>query len=1141
MLFSKLFLFLRVLYFNNSITYHLNYICNAMRFSTFSKNSFRNIGLHNSKLLDFQCFSCFLKTWFNFSSFTILIMLLSGCPKESDPNRAKLEVNSLELDFGKNKSSLTFKIKNEGQQFMTWTISKSAAWIIDFESPSGELIGGDETLIIVQIDRNELSLAGANQDSIQIIAQGADEGEKHITVKAFKDSPPSVNMSISDIIKIDSTTAKVNAYISSLGSSDITQHGHVWSTDLDPNVDDSNDYKNRKGKLMSNGNFESDLTGLSSNTTYYIRAYATNETGTSYSNHLKFKTLKPIPNYVPTDISLSNSSIFENNQVNQVVGTFSTTDIDADNKHKYVLLTGDSDFKISNDSLLALKAFDYENRNIYTIRVRTIDGKGGLFEKNFDITITNIDEVETGTMTYNGKTYKTVKIGTQWWLSENLNDNSHSSGNSYCYNNQDDTCAKYGRLYNWNAAVNIASKISGWHLPTDEEWKTLEKSLGMNQSDVDKTSWRGTNEGIKLKQHGTSGFEVLLAGYRRNVGDFNDLRSYSAFWSASRVNEDSAYIRGIASSRNEVDRRGFHRLNATSVRLVKGDNSPPANIKFSDKLEYNTSIIENNSLNAIISTLSTIDADASDTHTYSLVSGSGSTNNSNFNISNNSLRASEVFNYETKNSYSIRIQTSDDQGATFAMAFKINITNINDAPTNIILSSKAIVEHSSINTVVGTLSTADEDASDSHSYSLTAGIGDTDNDSFNIIGNNLRASTSFDYETKRIYSIRVQTNDGNGATYQKVFTINVTNANDLPTNIMLSRNSISENNILNTIIGTLSTTDEDASDTHTYSLVSGSSSTDNSSFNISNNSLRASEVFNYEAKDSYSILIQTNDGNGGTLQKTFTITIKNLNAEDVQMISVTGGSFEMGCKTGRDDINGSACASDEKPLHTVTISSFRMSKYEITNAQYVQFLNAKGVNRNGSFNGVQYIDINDSDIMIIHDGTQFVVRSNSQDLSNYPVIEVTWNGANAYAEWLGGRLPTEAEWEFASRGGISSSDYQFSGSNTVGNIAWYSINSNNSGQSSYNSIRTHLVGTKAANELGFHDMSGNVWEWCQDWYGPYSSSSQTNPTGPSSGRDRVTRGGSWDDEARNNRLSFRNLLDHTSSDKNLGFRIIVPF
>ena len=176
------------------------------------------------------------------------------------------------------------------------------------------------------------------------------------------------------------------------------------------------------------------------------------------------------------------------------------------------------------------------------------------------------------------------------------------------------------------------------------------------------------------------------------------------------------------------------------------------------------------------------------------------------------------------------------------------------------------------------------------------------------------------------------------------------------------------------------------------------------------------------------------------------------------MVFVAGGTFQMGSNSERD----------EKPIHTVTVSSFFMDKTEVTQAEY-----RKVMGKN---------------------------PSNFSGCDDCPVEKVSWHDANAYAKKVGKRLPTEAEWEYAARGGNKSKGYTYSGSNDLNAAGWYD---NNSGS------KTHPVAQKQPNELGLYDMSGNVWEWCSDWYGDYSSSPQTDPQGPNSGKYRVLRGGSW--------------------------------
>ena len=269
------------------------------------------------------------------------------------------------------------------------------------------------------------------------------------------------------------------------------------------------------------------------------------------------------------------------------------------------------------------------------------------------------------------------------------------------------------------------------------------------------------------------------------------------------------------------------------------------------------------------------------------------------------------------------------------------------------------------------------------------------------------------------------------------------------------------------------------------------------------------------------------------------------------MVYVQGGSFNMG-----DHYNEGN--SDELPVHSVSLADFFISKTEVTHTQYIEFLNDFGVSSNGSYNGTQLIDMDDSDCAVSHNGTSFYFDGSSYVGSeDCPVIEVTWYGAVVFCNWRsqqeglsecynlsdwscdfsagGFRLPTEAEWEYAARGGVNWTDnYRYSGchqESDLTNYAWYSSNSDG---------QTQPVGTKLPNQLGIYDMSGNVWEWCNDWYDSnyYSSSPQNNPTGPTSGNYRVLRGGSWNNNDNNCRVSYRGSVYYPSySYDYIGFRI----
>ena len=151
-----------------------------------------------------------------------------------------------------------------------------------------------------------------------------------------------------------------------------------------------------------------------------------------------------------------------------------------------------------------------------------------------------------------------------------------------------------------------------------------------------------------------------------------------------------------------------------------------------------------------------------------------------------------------------------------------------------------------------------------------------------------------------------------------------------------------------------------------------------------------------------------------------------------------------------------------------------------------------------------------------------------------PVERVSWEDVQEFLRRLNARtgqnyrLPTEAEWEFAARGGNNSRGYQYAGSNNLGDVAWYKENAGG---------KTHPVSQKSPNELGLYDMSGNVWEWCQDWFGLYSSSAQTNPTGPSTGSSRIFRGGSWNLDPQSCRVDLRDDYDPGIRYSYVGFRL----
>jgi formylglycine-generating enzyme required for sulfatase activity len=236
------------------------------------------------------------------------------------------------------------------------------------------------------------------------------------------------------------------------------------------------------------------------------------------------------------------------------------------------------------------------------------------------------------------------------------------------------------------------------------------------------------------------------------------------------------------------------------------------------------------------------------------------------------------------------------------------------------------------------------------------------------------------------------------------------------------------------------------------------------------------------------------------------LLFKQLNRPDIPLVDIQGGTFLMGC-----DLKSGNCETDEL-MHRVTVSDFRMSKFEVTFDLYDAYCDSIGLEK---------------------------PDDNGWGRGNRPVINITWRDANNFAQWMGGRLPTEAEWEFAARAGgknafgksncLSKSQANFDGTSEVMRCG-----------AEFSLKHTQPVGSYPANAYGLHDMFGNVFEWCSDWYGVYPQGTTINPTGPTEGGYKVNRGGSWANPATACRAAARETGEIEFKGNRIGFRIVFP-
>jgi len=267
--------------------------------------------------------------------------------------------------------------------------------------------------------------------------------------------------------------------------------------------------------------------------------------------------------------------------------------------------------------------------------------------------------------------------------------------------------------------------------------------------------------------------------------------------------------------------------------------------------------------------------------------------------------------------------------------------------------------------------------------------------------------------------------------------------------------------------------------------------------------------------------------------------ITSVSPINLETALIPAGTFLMGSPESEVD------RYSDEIQYTVMLSAFKISKYEITNSQYAAFLNAKSIGSDGKYSAgayptqaLIYVSSGKYDWGLHYTNNQWIPVAGYE---NHPIINVTWYGASEFATYAGGTLPTEAQWEYACRGGTTTPFNTGNClSNTQANYYWGDPYSTCTNTVTFPPGKTQAVGTYPANAYGMYDMHGNAWEWCSDWYGTYPTTAQTNPQGPSTGTVRVSRGGRTGSSAKNCRSAVRS---YTSADTYSirGFRVVfVP-
>ncbi|MBX2844191.1 MAG: T9SS type A sorting domain-containing protein [Flammeovirgaceae bacterium] len=644
--------------------------------------------------------------------------------------------------------------------------------------------------------------------------------------------------------------------------------------------------------------------------------YLTIETKLDWAavDYLEVKRIGDIPkNDPPTAIALNNSEIAENLPLATKVGDLSTTDANQDDEHTYKLVDGtgsddNNDFKIEGSSLITNKVFDFETKNQFSVRIETNDGNEGTFQKTFTIKITDKEEnefpsdIQLSNNELSENNFEGALIGEFTTTDPDEND-THTY--SLVLGDGDDDNEAFIVEGNQLKAVLVFDyeDRNEYHFrvkTTDKLGGAFEKSFTIKIRDIFENSIPSDIQLSENKIAENQAEDTEIGIFTIADEDLDDEHSIVFVPGTGDEDNDSFSISGkslLAKSSFDFETKNEYNIRVKTIDKYGGEFEKSFFIKVTDVFEnsFPTDILlsqneikENEPAQTVIGDFTSTDKDKEDEHTYALISGEGDEDNDFFEISDDQLRSKISFDYEKKKEYSIRVKSTDKYDGEFEKAFNIKIIDIPDNadPSNIFLSNVEVFENEKSDIVIGLLTAEDEDESDSHSFTLIPGEGDTDNEKFSILSDSLQASQSFDFETQFSLSIRIRAEDGQGGIFEKVFTIAVKDVfeNIAPEDITLSKNEIVEEGEIGSLIGHLSAKDGNPEDKHTFSFITGEGSGDNDKFTISGDSLIASEQFDFEQQNKLSVRLKVEDENGGSFEKIFEIYVLDI----VEKYTVSG-------------------------------------------------------------------------------------------------------------------------------------------------------------------------------------------------------------------------------------------------------------
>lgn len=832
-----------------------------------------------------------------------------------------------------------------------WTISGADAALFTMDSVTGQLAFIDYP--------NYEQPADTNGDNIYSLTVTVSDGELtdtkslSITVNNVNEPPTAIllpNMNVTE-------NASIGTEVTTLSAED-EDAGNTFTYAL---VDDKGGEDNASFTISGNKLLTNTLFDYDTKNSYNIRIQCTDNTGLSRDE--TFTISIDEFNYTPTNITLSNAQVNENTPAPCVVGSFGTVDANASTDFTYMLVsgTGDTDnacFTIDSGVLQLESTPNYEVQNEYSIRVRTTDIGNLYFEKQFTITVNDVAEAPVitspGTVDFPENAVGTVYTATS-------EDEDAGASATWSIIGGTDAGAfsinsATGQL-TFNAPKNFESpesangdNVYSVILQVSDGALSAAQGLDVTVTNVNETPSditlpissvpENTPVGTAVSMFSTTDLDVgdtftytLVPG----TGDA-DNTSFTIVGSELRLgftpNFEAKYLYHVLV--RTTDQNGLY-YEKTFTVTITDVNEAPTDIQLSG-----SSIPESAALGTAVGTLSAMDQDAGDAFTFTLVPGEGDTDNGSFTITGNTLYINTALDYYVKSSCTVRVRSTDKLGLYKEKYFSIAVTEVNSAPTDLTLSNGIVTENIPVGSMVGTLATTDRNLSDTFTYTLVSGEGDTDNACFTISGNELKFNVVPDYEEKSSYALRVRTTDSGNLSFERRFVVTIVNANDAPVITSPASFSFNENSA-----GTVFTAD--CTDVDSTNFAWSMSGVDASYFTIDSASgtvvLTTPKDFeapqDADRNNLYEFLLTVSDGEL-TAEKAITILFLSVNEPPIITSSATAAYVENGIQpvyiAAATDVDGDAVTwqlsgADASRFHldsiTGVLSFLNMPDYEL--------------------------------------------------------------------------------------------------------------------------------------------------------------------------------------------------------------------